>query len=101
MEKLGATNARQLADALGMTDIDRERRVARWVSGESTPRFVYTMEMLSKAGLLTAEAERVWLGQDQNAPRAARVAAEHERQVSEQAARLGRAGQSRRKRETG
>lgn len=99
MEKLGAGNARQLADALGMTDIDRERRVSRWISGESTPRFVYTMTMLSKAGLLTPEADRAWRGAD--APDPLRAAAEAAEQSRRDVARVGRAAQARQKRGTG
>lgn len=60
MARLGATNARQLADALGMDDIDRESRARRWVNGKNAPSFDYTMLMLSTAGLLNAAGERVW-----------------------------------------
>ena len=52
MRRTRAENARQLADALGMTDIDRARRVRRWLTGENQPSFRYTILLLEAAGLL-------------------------------------------------
>lgn len=99
MQKLDAENARQLADALGMTDIDRERRVQRWLVGESTPRFVYTMMMLSRAGLLTPEADRAWRSKE--VPDPLRAAGEAAEKARRDVARVGRAAQAQRKKGTG
>ena len=58
MEATGAENARQLAQAIGFTGIDDDRRVRRWITGENTPDFAGTMALLSAAGLLRPRAER-------------------------------------------
>lgn len=75
MDRLNVHNARQLADALGMDDIDRERRVRRWINGESSPSFAYAMLMLSRAGLLADAAERAWASPPRSAAEEAAAAA--------------------------
>lgn len=96
MKGLKVTKARELADALGMDDIDRERRVRRWVSGENAPSFDYTMLMLSKAKLLTPAAERAWLEAPPDPASELRAAGEAARDASAKAKKLGRAPSPRR-----
>lgn len=54
MEQIGVRSPRELARALGLTG-DDERKVPRWVNGESAPDFYNTLSLLSRAGLLRRE----------------------------------------------
>jgi hypothetical protein len=88
MEKLGASSAAALAKELEMPPYSEGSvsLVRRWIRGEHGPSFDYTMLMLSKAGLLTAEAERAWLGLEADPKAEARAAAEKAREAE---AKLG------------
>jgi hypothetical protein len=100
MNKLGVTGAADLAKELEMPPYSEGAvsLVRRWIRGEHGPSFDYTMSMLSKAGLLTPEADRAWKGLAPDAAGAARAAAaaarEAEAKLEDQ---RGRAKQPRRK----
>lgn len=93
----------QLAKIIGMPPYSEGSvsLIRRWIRGDHGPSFDYTMTLLSKAGLLTAEAERAWSGTAKPAAEAARAAAESAAEAEDQAARAGRAGRPRRGRQTG
>jgi hypothetical protein len=98
MERLDASGPTELVSKLGLTtDVPNAPRLAmNWIDGTNAPRFDYTMTMLSKAGLLTPEADRAWRGEGR-APRAAAQAAAEEAAAAE----AGLGGRPRRKRGTG
>jgi len=64
MNRLEASGPTELVVKLGITaEVPNAPRLAmNWINGINGPRFDYTMTMLSKAGLLTEEAERAWRG---------------------------------------
>jgi hypothetical protein len=101
MKKLGLTRANELARVLELPPYSEGSvgNVRKWIRGEHGPSFDTTMLMLSKAGLLTDEADRAWKGLDPLTAGEAKAAgaasaAEAERLRSE------REAPSRRKRQT-
>lgn len=103
MAKLGVEGRggpARLAREIGMPPYgDNNGTIRKWLRGDHAPRAEYLLEMLSRAGLLTAEADRAWRGAEAGSP-AARAAAEAER-ARRDVAEVGRAAQARRKRGTG
>jgi hypothetical protein len=89
MERLSLNSPAELAKALEMPPYSSGaiNQVRRWIRGDHGPNFDYTMTMLSKAGLLSEEADRAWKGLPAlDAAGAARAA----REEAEAAERLGR-----------
>lgn len=52
MAELGVRTPRELARALGVDQRDEERKINRWVSGDSAPDFSGTMFLLRATGRL-------------------------------------------------
>lgn len=57
MEELGAKNATELADKLGYTGRNEDRKVRNWVEGMSSPNFDGTVRLLRALGLLNEPAD--------------------------------------------
>lgn len=57
MTTLGATNAPQLADKLGMTKRNQEKTVSRWIVGHSKPNYGHTLKLLAVVELFRDDAE--------------------------------------------
>ena len=58
MRRLGAENAPQLADRLGMTKRNQERTVGRWLEGRNEPSWPYAIKLLAAVDLLRPDAEK-------------------------------------------
>lgn len=107
MERLGLEGkpgaAGELARIIGMPPYSEGNisLVRRWLRGAHAPSFEYTMELLSKAGLLTPAAEAAWTGLALDPAAEARAAKDLARQAADASAQLGRAARPRRKRASG
>lgn len=99
MEKLGASGQTELAVKLGLVEQgvpNAPRLAANWISGVNAPRFDYTMLMLSKAGLLSVEAELAWRGESPDPTAEARAAGAAAREATARTKKLARAEPPRR-----
>lgn len=56
MNRLGAASPADLANIMRWPR-GTERTVARWLTGETSPSFDYTMEMVGRAGLLNNDED--------------------------------------------
>lgn len=101
MQRLDASGPTDLVVKLGITGEvpNAPRLAANWIAGVNAPRFDYTMLMLSKAGLLTPEADRAWTGRAPAEGDARAAAAGFEE--AEAAARAAREEHLRREQGTG
>lgn len=101
MTRLGLERAADLAKALEMPPYSEGSisLIRRWIRGEHGPSFEYTMAMLSKAGLLTPEADAAWRGVRLSAKEEAEAAAAAAREAEDRL-RRSRGERARRDRES-
>lgn len=96
MQRLGLSTAGDLARALDMPPYSESSMglIRKWLRGDHGPRFETTMTLLSKAGLLTEEADRAWKGlpplSAEEEARAAAAEARRARRSGEESDRRGR-----------
>lgn len=105
MERLdleGPGGPGKLARAIGMPPYSEGSvsLIRRWMRGAHQPSAEYMVEMLSKAGLLTPEADRAWRGETDPAAEL-RAAAEAAQSAEEAAGRAAPEARPRREKRPG